>query len=248
MIWIRLGISCIAFLTIAGSISFGIIELTKACLHIENPILLMTLQKLAFVLYWLPIPLLCACMPRISYSHGEILFSGYFVCATSPTLAAFFKIFGVIWLVGFLSAVIISIVRKQRLSKLAKGNVPVMHQQYLDVFAEYQNQFPLGQVELSQNDLLTSPITIGLIRKQIVLPFADYTQKELRMIYEHELAHIQNRDLFWRMFGLVTAWIHWFNPIIYLQLKELFCQQEIVCDLSIAIDILIIQKRNMLFF
>ncbi len=55
------------------------------------------------------------------------------------------------------------------------------------------------------------------------------------MIYEHELTHIQHRDLFWRLFALATSWVHWFNPVIYLQQGELDCLQEMVCDLSIAV-------------
>lgn len=92
------------------------------------------------------------------------------------------------------------------------------------------------RVTLSQNDLLHSPITAGLVRKQIVLPFADYTDTELWMICEHELTHIRNRDLPWRITALVTSCIHWFNPAVYLLLGAMGCVQEMICDLSISID------------
>lgn len=248
MIWIRLGISCIVFLSIAGSISFGMIELAKSRLHIENPILLLTLQKLAFVLYWLPIPFLGACMPRISYGHGEFSFNGEFLCSTGSMPKVIFQILGLIWIAGFLLSAVISGVRRQRLFKLRKGNVLVMHQQYADIFEEYRKMYHMEHVALFQNDLICSPITVGLIKSQIILPFADYTEKELRMIYEHELTHICNRDLYWRMIGLVTSWIHWFNPVIYVQHKELACQQEIVCDLSIALENISFTKKEYAIF
>lgn len=56
------------------------------------------------------------------------------------------------------------------------------------------------------------------------------------MIYDHEMTHIRNRDLLWRIFALVTSWIHWFNPLLRVHLRDLDCVQEMICDLSIALD------------
>ena len=109
--------------------------------------------------------------------------------------------------------------QKYRLAVLMKGNVPVEHPHYFAIFEECRRAYGLHQVALRQNDLITSPITEGLFKNQVVLPFSSYTDTELRMIYEHELTHIKNKDLHWRIFALVTSWIHWFNPVIYLQKK-----------------------------
>lgn len=48
--------------------------------------------------------------------------------------------------------------------------------------------------------------------------------------------HIKKGDLSWRIFALVTSWIHWFNPVIYPLMREMDCLQEMICDLSISID------------
>ena len=53
------------------------------------------------------------------------------------------------------------------------------------------------------------------------------------MIYEHEFIHIQNKDIPWRLFGLITSWIHWFNPLIFSQVQEMHCLQEMVCDYTV---------------
>nr|MDE7479138.1 M56 family metallopeptidase [Lachnospiraceae bacterium] len=179
---------------------------------------------------------LCVCIPRISYENGVKAYRGEFVCSTVPPMTITFYILGSIWLVGFLFSVVWAGVRKWRLIQLMKGNVPVENLRYFELFEECRRQEELDNIALSQNDLLRSPITVGIIRKQIILSFADYTDTELRMIYEHELTHIKNRDLHWRMLSLVTSWIHWFNPVIYRYEKELNCVQEMICDLSISID------------
>lgn len=236
MIWIRLGVSCIAFLSSAGSISFGMIKLAERFMRIKNPLLLLALQKLSLLLYWLPISFACVCIPRISYVNGVKLYCGEFVCSTVPPMTVAFNVLGGIWLVGFLAAAALSVVKRQSLLALEKGNVPVWNEQYFTVFEECRKQLGVKTVSLYQNDLIASPIATGLFRKRILLPFAKYTDMELRMIYEHELTHIKKKDLFWRMTGLAASWLHWFNPVIYLQQKELICRQEIVCDLSTSID------------
>lgn len=236
MVWIRLWISCIAFLSVAGGISFGMIKLVQRIRCTKNPLLLLALQKISLVLYWLPIPFVWVCISRISYIDGVSSYSGEFVCSTVPQMTVIFGAIGIIWFSGVILSVISSGIKTYRLAALTRGNIPIQDARYLDLFEECRRQKRVDKVSLSQNDLLGSPITAGLVRKQILLPVTDYTDTELRMIYEHELTHIKNRDLPWRIFALVTSWIHWFNPVVYMQLGELDCVQEIICDLSISLD------------
>lgn len=238
MVWIRLWISCIAFLSVAGSISFGLTRLVLAgsVRHDGDPILTLALQKLTLVLYWLPVPFACVCIPRISFGRNGITgYTGEFVCSSVSSMTVVFNLLGMIWLAGFLLSVARAGMKMHRLAQLMKGNVPVQDARALDIFEACRRQAGVIRVTFSQNDLLHSPVTAGLVRKQVVLPFADYTDTELWMICEHELTHIRNRDLAWRIMALVTSWVHWFNPAVYLLLGDLDCVQEMVCDLSISI-------------
>jgi beta-lactamase regulating signal transducer with metallopeptidase domain len=236
MVWIRLWLSCAAFLSAAGGISYGLVKLSEKFWKPENPALVLALHKLALVLYWVPVSFVWICAKRISYENKVMSYTGEFVCSTVPPMTAAFRLLGYLWLLGFAIAIVRFARKQHRLFMLMRGNVPVAQPRYLAVFEECRRQFGLGTVTLCQNDLLSSPITAGLFRQQVILPFAAYTDAELRMIYEHELTHIQHRDLFWRMFALVTSWVHWFNPVIYLHQGELDCLQEMVCDLSIAVQ------------
>lgn len=235
MVWIRLWLSCAAFLSAAGGISYGLVKLSERLWKPANPVLLLTLQKLVLVLYWVPVSFAWICLKRISYENKILSYKGEFVCSTVPSMTDAFYLLGSLWLAGFVLSIVRFAVRQHRLSVLMRGNVTVEQPRYLAVFEECRRQAGLGAVVLCQNDQLSSPITAGFFRQQVILPFAAYTDAELRMIYEHELTHIQHRDLFWRLFALATSWVHWFNPVIYLQQGELDCLQEMVCDLSIAV-------------
>lgn len=236
MVWIRLWISCIAFLSVAGSISYGLTRLAGGILRVENPVLLLALQKLTLILYWLPVSFAFVCISRISYENGVKAYTGEFVCSSVSSMTAVFYLLGMIWLGGFLLSAARTGIKMCRLAGWMKGNVPVQDVRYLDLFEACRRQAGIDHVLLSQNDLLNSPITVGLVRKQMILPFADYTDIELHMIYEHELMHIKKGDLSWRIFALVTSWIHWFNPAIHPLMREMDCLQEMICDLSISID------------
>ena len=235
MVWIRLWLSCAAFLSAAGGISYGLVKLSERLWKPANPVLLLTLQRLVLVLYWVPVSFAWICLKRISYENKILSYKGEFVCSTVPSMTDAFYLLGSLWLAGFVLSIVRFAVRQHSLSVLMRGNVPVEQPRYLAVFEECRRQAGLGAVVLCQNDRLSSPITAGFFRQQVILPFAAYTDAELRMIYEHELTHIQHRDLFWRLFALATSWVHWFNPVIYLQQGELDCLQEMVCDLSIAV-------------
>lgn len=244
MVWIRLSLSCIAFLSITGSIAFGMIKLAGRLRCIENLLLLSALQKLGLILYWLPLSFLCVCIPRISFENGVKAYSGEFVCSAIPSMTNAFYLLGSIWLSGFLLSVARAGVKKRKLTELVRGNVPVQNPLYFNLFEECRDQAGVDEISLSRNDLLSSPVSVGFVRKQVILPFADYTETELRMIYEHELMHIKNKDLQWRMLALATSWIHWFNPMIHMYLKELECVQEIVCDLSISVSNVHFSKKE----
>lgn len=95
---------------------------------------------------------------------------------------------------------------------------------------EYRKWFGIENVELLRNDLIKSPITCGGRRKRIILPFPDYSEKQLHIIFEHEFNHIARHDLFWRKLAFVTTWVHWFNPFVYKELRDIIYMEEIICD------------------
>ena len=79
------------------------------------------------------------------------------------------------------------------------------------------------------SDKITSPATYGIIRPRIILP-NNYNDNDLKYILMHEQAHIKRLDNLWRIVAIVTACIHWFNPLSWLFLKVFLENLELACD------------------
>jgi len=80
------------------------------------------------------------------------------------------------------------------------------------------------------NKGVSSPMVMGLIRPVLILPHEDYTSNDLVLILRHELTHFKNKDIVYKMALFIANAIHWFNPIIYLMVKEAHADMERVCD------------------
>lgn len=75
-----------------------------------------------------------------------------------------------------------------------------------------------------------SPLTFGLIRQTVVIPFSPYSSDELRLIFKHELTHVSRRDSVFKWITLILVATHWFNPFIYLFLYRFNAECELSCD------------------
>lgn len=79
---------------------------------------------------------------------------------------------------------------------------------------------------------ITSPAVYGIFKPRIILP-AGTSDDELPMILVHEQAHIARKDNLFRTIALLTACLHWYNPLSWLFLKLFFEDMELACDAKI---------------
>ena len=79
---------------------------------------------------------------------------------------------------------------------------------------------------------LPGPMVYGLLRPKVLLPsnFPEKGSEEYWHVLHHELQHIQNRDLWIKLFALLVVCVHWFNPFAWLLLVMLSEDLEMRCD------------------
>lgn len=88
------------------------------------------------------------------------------------------------------------------------------------------------QIPVFVSSAVVTPLTIGCFDRtmRLVLPREDYTDKELSLIFSHELRHILRADSRTKMFvGFCTA-VGWFNPISWITQKSVSKDLELSCD------------------
>lgn len=79
------------------------------------------------------------------------------------------------------------------------------------------------------SDKITSPAVYGIFREKIIIP-SIYQDDDLKYILMHEQAHIKRKDNLWRVVAILTACVHWFNPLSWLFLKSFLSSIELACD------------------
>lgn len=89
------------------------------------------------------------------------------------------------------------------------------------------------QVSLHVSEKITVPITAGFIKPIILLPVAMVSRlnpEQVEAILLHELAHIKRLDFMWNILQKVIESILFFNPFVWLIVKEIHKEREYCCD------------------
>ena len=86
-------------------------------------------------------------------------------------------------------------------------------------------------------EAVTTPAVTGLFRPRLLLPHERYDVQELRYILRHELCHLKRRDMLFKLVLLAANAMHWFNPIVYLMLRQADEDIELACDSAATDDL-----------
>ncbi len=84
-------------------------------------------------------------------------------------------------------------------------------------------------------EAITTPAVTGFFRPTLLLPHERYDLNDLRYILRHELCHLKRRDMLLKFVLLLANAMHWFDPMVYLMLRQADEDIELACD-SAATD------------
>lgn len=86
------------------------------------------------------------------------------------------------------------------------------------------------KIPLYYCDIPVSPFACGVFHPAIVLTSL-VTEGSAELIVRHELQHIKNHDIFFKILALLVVLLHCFNPIVlFILFRELTEVQEMNCD------------------
>jgi beta-lactamase regulating signal transducer with metallopeptidase domain len=82
-------------------------------------------------------------------------------------------------------------------------------------------------------DAVHAPALFGIIRPAILLPrdlISAGPSAALRLIFLHELAHLQRRDLWAQVAAALIVVLHWFNPVVWVAARRMRAEAEMAAD------------------
>ena len=56
------------------------------------------------------------------------------------------------------------------------------------------------------------------------------SDQELRLVVRDELVHVQRLDVLQNWLLILLQALHWFNPLVWLALRRMRSDRELVCD------------------
>ncbi|MDF2674997.1 MAG: antirepressor regulating drug resistance protein [Clostridiales bacterium] len=83
-----------------------------------------------------------------------------------------------------------------------------------------------------KSNKITSPAVYGIIHPKIIIPEV-ITEGDINYIIIHEEVHIWRKDNLFRVIAVITACVHWFNPLSWVFLKCFFEDMELACDAKV---------------
>ncbi len=106
---------------------------------------------------------------------------------------------------------------------------------YAAMLSDTARDLGMSAPEMIVCEAISTPAVTGLLRPRLLLPHERYDVQELRYILRHELCHLKRRDMLLKLVLLAANAMHWFNPVVYLMLRQADEDIELACD-SAATD------------
>lgn len=190
----------------------------------------------AFVRMSIPVE---AASPVIQVGNGtpfNITTHGAMEPAAAPQGITVWQIAFMLWLSGAVLYAAYQIMKHIRFSKMvSRWSENVRDEQVTALFQRNKAEIGIAsQIGFCECPAIGSPMLVGFVNPQILLPTAKIEPGELKLILKHELIHYKRKDLWYKMLVLVATAIHWFNPAVYFMARAIEIQCELSCDAEVV--------------
>ena len=135
------------------------------------------------------------------------------------------------WLIGMIALFLLKIMPYIKFkSAILESSTEVEDTEVLKLFTQCKYELNISNnISLRTYQYIGSPMLIGILNPMILIPDTDEDRKTLKMIFLHELNHYKRKDIIIKFLGFIVNIIHWFNPIVYLLLRDMdnYCECSI---------------------
>ena len=163
-----------------------------------------------------------------------------------------------IWLAGILVMVVRTARSSLRLQNIRQSALPLQNPAICRLYRHCLKELHIRkEIPIYSTAFLQSPVIIGFLRPRIYLPIhiiSDYSKidtdklcqascgsspsgmnglHQIRYMLLHELQHYRHKDALAGYLMTLTGILYWFNPMVWIALKEMRNDREIACDTSV---------------
>ncbi len=163
-----------------------------------------------------------------------------------------------IWLAGILVMVVWTARSSLRLQNIRQSALPLQNPAIRRLYRHCLKELHIRkEIPIYSTAFLQSPVFTGFLRPRIYLPIhiiSDYSKadtgslyrtscgssssgmdglRQIRYMLLHELQHYRHKDALAGYLMTLTGILYWFNPMVWIALKEMRNDREIACDTSV---------------
>lgn len=142
------------------------------------------------------------------------------------------KMVSIIWLiVSFLYLIYQFLGYFSFKKNLLRWSRPISDGTTLTIFKKTCNELNITRpIKIMTCKKILSPMALGLFQPMILLPNNQIPSDELSIILKHELIHIKRHDISYKLLLTIANSLHWFNPTVYIMVKEANKDLKFYCD------------------
>lgn len=140
---------------------------------------------------------------------------------------------GRIWAAGVLAGLALLAAGLIRLARVGARAVRLEDGPWHDAMRAAARRHRIGRpIVLLLSDASDLVATWGVLRPRVLLPAqaAAWPAARIRLVLDHELAHIARRDWLWQIGADLLRTLYWFNPLFWIACRRLRRESEQACD------------------
>jgi len=176
-----------------------------------------------------------AATPQINLPTMTLSFIDNAVVSDTTFSISWWRVGFTVWLIGVILFISYhSIKHYGFVKKVRRWSENITNREILSLLENLKSEMGITrQIPICKCMFASSPMMVGIIKPQILLPTTEVAEDELYFILKHELVHYKRKDLFYKYLVLAATVLHWFNPIVYLMAKAVNILCEISCDAEV---------------
>lgn len=141
-----------------------------------------------------------------------------------------------VWMTGIVVGMVVYIRKRIKLSKSSRQAFVCDNKTEM-FFTQLKEELGLGKrrIKLRQSYSTTTAYVTGVVIPCVVINAERFTEKELKVIFSHELTHILHKDIFFRYLIAIASVLNFFNPVMWIFSKTFIKYSEYACDYSVCV-------------